>query len=137
VSDLVVRREADGDISVLATATLDGKVAGGYARVRGVAFADAPASRYANLARGRAWQVLVRLWADDAARSFDAARRGVHVLPCTIDRWRGAVLHGDSLRETSPVEAREWMSKLLDETITSCVRQFHRRREMAKGRLAL
>jgi hypothetical protein len=125
--DLVVRREEDGAISVLATVTLDGVSAPGWTRLTQSSFERAATSLYADLARARAWQALSRKLEATPERSFEAAMRGVNSLTCSLDLWRSSVFAAENRREQPGglADGARMMRELLDQTVRHCTRRYH------------
>lgn len=131
--DMVVRREHDGEISVIATVAYEGVVAGGYARVRGVPFEEVATSPYATLARGRAWQMVVRALHADPERAYQAAILGMQSTDCKHHHWRNRLHRAHAIHEQrGPDEARDYLSAVLDEAIDHCVRKYEYRARTGK-----
>ncbi|MGN6105374.1 MAG: hypothetical protein ACTHU0_09745 [Kofleriaceae bacterium] len=128
--DTVVRREEDGVVSVVAWVTLDGASAAGFTRLPRHSFETAASSPMVDIARGRAWQVLARRFADQPERMYEAAHRGVLAVSlCDTSHasfWRRKL----ELTRAEPERIREAASKmlaLLDRSTLSCLRRYRGR----------
>lgn len=127
IDDLVVRREMDGVVSVMATVTLDGVSSSGFVRLPRHAFETAAASAPVSIARARAWQTLGKLLAGKPERAYEAARSGaLAVANCVMFdasfTRRRAELTRDEPGGLSEAVAR--MQGLLDTSIISCARRY-------------
>lgn len=122
--DLVVRRESDGVVSVLATVALDGTTAAGFIRLPRHRFETAARSHLTEIARARAWQTLARMVAADPERAYAAAKHGVLAVRDCADTRRG--LHRASLRREEPggvADAAVLLRRLLDDSLRACLRR--------------
>lgn len=125
--DTVVREDATG-ASVITTVAFDGAVAAGHARVVRVAFADVAKSRFATLARGRAWQLVARMLDRDIDRSYEAAKRGLASMDCKDPHWRNRMMRAHHLEQTQGARAaRDFLRGVLDETLVKCVGEYARK----------
>lgn len=95
--DLVVRGDADGAITVLATVRLDSDTGMGSVRLLRSTVEVAARSPHLALARARGWQVLA-LRATSPERALEAVRRGVAEIQ--------ACCHTDSLMYLRAAEAQ-------------------------------
>jgi hypothetical protein len=126
-NDLTVRRERDGVVSVLASESFEGVSAGGYVRLS----ADAPlesasTSFAANIARGRAWQVVIRLLSNQPELAYRAAQRGVaESKVCSVDLRLAVIEHAKQRHAAGELaDAVRLLSDLVDEELGSCHRKF-------------
>lgn len=118
--DLSIRRDARVGVSVLAIATLGDQHAVGWARSAESAIERVPTSNAAYLARGRAWRALVTMVADDPARAFQAAERGLDAMVCQANHWRDSYLAAVRERGPRPAEAARLVTELLDASLLQC-----------------
>lgn len=125
--DLVVRREQDGVVSVLATVTLDGASASGFVRLLRHSFEKATASPPVSLARARAWQTLAKTLSGKPERVYEAARSGALVVA-------DCVMFDASFTRRRVEQTRDQagglagavieMQALLERSISSCVHRY-------------
>lgn len=127
VDGLVVRREEDGVVSVLATVTLDDVSAAGFVRLPRHAFETAAASAPVSIARARAWQTLAKMLAAKPEFVYEAAHSGALALANCVMFDASFVRRRVEMKRAEPgglAEAASEMQQLLDRSIPSCVRRY-------------
>ena len=127
VDDLVVRREMDGVVSVMATVALDGVSSSGFVRLPRHSFETAAGSAPVSLARARAWQTLAQRLAGNPERVYDAAHSGaLAVANCVMFDASFTRRRLELMRDQPGAlpEAVTKMQQLLDNSIVSCARRY-------------
>lgn len=126
-NDLVIRKEPDGSVGVVARAELRGATGWGYARLFHMGVDRAESSRDVRVARARAWHLLALLSRGDAQLAFDAATQGLEVIDACVYSDVTSRRHVVALSFQIPEKRERALAdtiEMLRGAITSCVNRW-------------